>query len=105
MCFMIVPFILKDAGISYCLAVSPTLVLSLIFLVLYMVDQVHDLAEQLYLIFQIILNFLALFEGMITSNATATILSLFYCHLLVALGIDLYYVIKERGFALKPDSE
>ena len=84
----------------HCLAVAPTLVLSIMFVVLYLVDQVHDLAEQLYLVMQITLNILTFLYVFLNVSATGALYGLFYCHLLVALCIDLFYVIKERGFAL-----
>uniref|UniRef100_A0A2H1VIN5 SFRICE_001462 n=1 Tax=Spodoptera frugiperda TaxID=7108 RepID=A0A2H1VIN5_SPOFR len=56
---MIIPFVMTEPVIFHCLAVAPTLVLAIVFAVLYLVDQVHDLAEQLYLILQIFFNLLA----------------------------------------------
>lgn len=100
MLLMIIPFVLPDAGSTHCLAVAPTLLLSLMFIVLYLVDQVHDLAEQLYLTLAIIFNVLALLVVIFKKNISAPVYVLFYCHLLVALCIDQYYVIKERGCAL-----
>lgn len=100
MLLMIIPFALKDAAIMHCLAVAPTLVLSLMFIVLYLVDQVHDLAEQLYLIIQISFNVWAIFTAFLSKVVSAPLFILFYVHILVALSIDLYYVIKERGVAL-----
>lgn len=84
----------------HCLAVAPTVVLSVIFIVLYLVDQVHDLAEQLYLVFQIFLNVVTFLYVLINVSATGAFYGLFYCHLLIALCIDMFYVIRERGFAL-----
>ncbi|XP_059048595.1 uncharacterized protein LOC131843852 isoform X2 [Achroia grisella] len=101
MVLMIIPFALNEADIIHCLAVSPTLVMSIMFIILYLVDQVHDLAEQLYLIIQITLNVVALCGAlMLKQYPTGALYGLFYCHLLIALCIDAYYVIKERGFAL-----
>lgn len=97
---MIIPFVLMETDTMHCLAVAPTLVLSLMFVVLYLVDQVHDLAEQLYLTLQIILTVLAFIFVLLKTSATEALYGLFYCHLLIALCIDQYYVIKERGFAL-----
>lgn len=100
MLLMIIPFILTDAGAMHCLAVAPTLVLSVMFLVLYLVDQVHDLAEQMYITTQIGFNVLALISVVSVQTPAAPLYVLFYCHMLVALCIDEYYVIKERGCAL-----
>ncbi|CAH0579437.1 unnamed protein product [Chrysodeixis includens] len=97
---MIIPFVITEPEILHCLAVAPTLVLSVMFVVLYLVDQVHDLAEQLYLMLQIIFNVLAFLFVLLNTSATLALYGLFYCHLLIALCIDKYYVIKERGFAL-----
>lgn len=97
---MILPFLVRDISVFHCLAVAPTLILSTMFVVLYLVDQVHDLAEQLYLTVQITANaiaFLSAFTGYTTTDA---LYGLFYIHLLFALGIDLYYIIKERSYAL-----
>lgn len=100
MLLMIIPFVLTEAGITHCLAVAPTLTMSLMFIVLYLVDQVHDLAEQLYIIFQIVLTLSALVSVFLSKNPTNALYGLFYCHLLIALCIDQYYLIKERGFTL-----
>lgn len=100
MLLMIIPFVLTDAGTMHCLAVAPTLVLSVMFIVLYLVDQVHDLAEQMYISIQIGFNMLALITAMLYKTASSPLYVLFYCHLLIALCIDEYYVIKERGCAL-----
>ncbi|XP_072931756.1 uncharacterized protein FucTB isoform X2 [Epargyreus clarus] len=100
MLLMIIPFVLTDAGIMHCLAVAPTLVLSVIFVVLYLVDQVHDLAEQLYLLIQITLNIIAFLAVLLDQEPSGALYGLFYCHLLIALCIDQYYVIKERGCSL-----
>ncbi|VVC90065.1 unnamed protein product [Leptidea sinapis] len=96
---MIIPFILGHAGAMHCLAVAPTLMLSIMFVVLYIVDQVHDLAEQLYILLQIALNFVALLLVLLQPGV-GTIYGLFYCHLIVALLIDQYCIYKERGFSL-----
>lgn len=97
---MITPFIVRGTTVMHCVAVAPTLVLSLMFVVLYLVDQVHDLAEQLYLTMQITLSFLAFIAAFIMYKPAGALYGLFYCHLIIALGIDLYYVIKERGYAI-----
>lgn len=97
---MIIPFVITEPDVMHCLAVSPTLVLSVMFIVLYLVDQVHDLAEQLYLLLQIIFNSISFLYVLINVTASGALYGLFYCHLLVALCIDLFYVISERGFAL-----
>ncbi|XP_052749876.1 uncharacterized protein LOC116412965 [Galleria mellonella] len=100
MVLMIIPFAMNGADTMHCLAVAPTVVMSIMFVVLYLVDQVHDLAEQLYLLIQITLNILALFSVLLKQYPAGALYGLFYCHLLIALCIDKYYVIKERGFAL-----
>lgn len=97
---MILPFVLEEPVVIHCVAIAPTLVLSIIFVVLYLVDQVHDLAEQLYLVIQISLTVLAFLVIFLTPSPSGALFGLFYCHQLVALCIDLYYVIMERGFAL-----
>lgn len=97
---MIIPFVMTEPVIFHCLAVAPTLVLAIVFAVLYLVDQVHDLAEQLYLILQIFFNLLAFMIVVVYSSPSGTLYGLFYCHLLIALSIDLFLVVKERGFAL-----
>lgn len=94
---MIIPFVLSDAGVMHCLAVAPALVMSVMFVVLYLVDQVHNLAEQLYLFLLIILNISAIAVVFLESEPSSALYGLFYCHLLIALCIDQYYVIKERG--------
>ncbi|CAG9786013.1 unnamed protein product [Diatraea saccharalis] len=100
MLLMILPFVMPQPGMSYCLAVSPTVILSVMFVVLYLVDQVHDLAEQLYICIQIVLNIIALVLNLMSNTASGAVFSLFLAHLLIAICIDLYYVIQERGFAL-----
>lgn len=105
MLLMIIPFVLNDAGIMHCLAVAPTLVMSVMFVILYLVDQVHNLAEQLYLLLQIILNIAAFVIVLLDKEPSGSLYGLFYCHLLIALCIDQYYVIKERGCILFGDSD
>ncbi|CAH2106150.1 unnamed protein product [Euphydryas editha] len=100
---MIIPFVLSDAGIMHCLAVAPTLIMSVMFIVLYLVDQVHNLAEQLYLLLQIVLNIAAFVIVLLQKEPSGALYGLFYCHLLIALCIDQYYVIKERGCTLFGD--
>lgn len=100
MLLMILPFIMVEPGILYCLAASPTLIMSTMFVVLYLVDQVHDLAEQLYLVSQISLCTTGLLVNMLSMTAVGAVYGVFIAHLLVALCIDQYYVFKERGFAL-----
>lgn len=100
MLLMIIPFVLTEAGIMHCLAVAPTLVLSILFVVLYLVDQVHDLAEQMYLILQMTFNFLALLISIMHKSSSSPLYVLFYVHLFFALAIDFYYVIVERGFSM-----
>ncbi|XP_045497766.1 uncharacterized protein LOC123695865 [Colias croceus] len=97
---MIIPFVLSDAGIMHCLAVAPTLIISVMFIVLYLVDQVHDLAEQLYLTIQIALNIAAFVVVLLQNEPSGALYGLFYCHLLIALCIDQYYVVKERGCSI-----
>ncbi|CAF4823681.1 unnamed protein product [Pieris macdunnoughi] len=97
---MIIPFILSDAGVMHCLAVAPTLVLSLMFIVLYLVDQVHVVAEQLYLSQQITLTVAAFVFVLLGNDPTGAVYGLFYCHLLIALCIDIYYGFKERGMLI-----
>lgn len=97
---MILPFMVPYVSVLHCLAVAPTLVLSTMFVVLYLVDQVHDLAEQLYLTTQI-MNCTVAFSFVFLDHTTkGAIYGLFYIHLIIALGIDLYYIIRERAYAL-----
>lgn len=100
MLLMIIPYVLTDADAMYCLAVAPTLVLSLMFILLYLVDQVNNVAEELYLIIQIGINIMAIAMSMMKTTLTAPLYVVFYWHLLFALCIDQYCIIKERGFAL-----
>lgn len=96
---MVLPFILNEPGVTYCLAVSPTVVMSLMFVVLYLVDQVHDLAEQLYLMIQLVITVISLVLNLISASAVGAVYGVFLTHLLIAFAIDLYYVYKERGFS------
>ncbi|XP_041978561.1 uncharacterized protein LOC121732672 [Aricia agestis] len=102
---MFLPFILANPRTFHCLAVAPTLVLSVIFIVLYLVDQVHNLAEQLYLLIQIILNIAAVITIITSEKSTFVLYGLFYCHLLLALCVDQYFVFKERGCVLIKDKQ
>ncbi|XP_047995013.1 uncharacterized protein LOC125233168 isoform X2 [Leguminivora glycinivorella] len=97
---MAVPFMVSGTTTFHCLAVAPTLVLSLLFIVLYLVDQVHDLAEQSYLIVQIICNVFAVLSGLVSHSATLALIGLLNCHLIFILTLDLYWITRERGFAL-----
>lgn len=97
---MLIPLAVNDAGVTHCLATAPTLVMSVMFIILYLVDQMHDLAEQLYLVLQIKLNIVALIEAIHNSAPSQILYALFYCHLLFALCLDQYFIYKERGFVL-----
>ncbi|CAK1596429.1 unnamed protein product [Parnassius mnemosyne] len=94
---MTLPFALAEADTFHCLAAAPTLILSFIFIVLYLVDQAQDLAEQLYLFTQIFLNVVALLHLIIEPSSAGMYYGLFYCHLIIALCIDFYYVVKDKG--------
>lgn len=91
---------MRGITVLHCLAVAPTLILSTMFVVLYLVDQVHDLAEQLYLTVQIMANALAFLVEFMNHTTVGALYGLFYIHLIIVLGIDLYYIIKERSYAL-----
>lgn len=98
---MIMPFLLKvDLNIIECIASAPTLVLSTMFVILYMVDQVHDLAEQMYLTIQISTNVAAVLFALMTTSPNASLYGMFHIHIIIALVLDLFYVTKERGYAL-----
>lgn len=96
---MILPFVLSEPGNLYCLAVAPTVIMSLMFVVLYLVDQVHDLAEQLYIITQIVVTVVALIANLLCTTPVGAVYGVFLTHLLIALAIDQYYVFRERGFS------
>lgn len=98
---MVMPFLLRvDLGGMVCIASAPTLVLAVMFMILYMVDQVHDLAEQMYLTLMIFINILTILFAMMTGSANSSLYGLFHIHIIIALIMDLFYVVKERGYAL-----
>lgn len=82
----------------YCLVASPTLMLSLMFLMLYVVDQVQEEAELYYVVIELSLTVLALLNVMIVGKAIGAVYGLFYIDLIIALGIDLFDIVKERGW-------
>lgn len=101
MVLMILPFQVNEADMMHCLAAAPTLVMSLMFAMLYLVDQMQNLAEQLYIIFQLFFNIVALVLSMYQTGPGSAVYGLFYVHLIIALCIDQFYIYKERGFSFK----
>lgn len=97
---MTLPFALGESDSLHCLAAAPTLMLFFMFIILYLADQAPDLAEQLYLITQILVNATAIILAFVQPSTASMYYGLFYFHLLIALSFDVYFSIRERGFLI-----
>ncbi|XP_013143512.1 PREDICTED: uncharacterized protein LOC106107273 isoform X2 [Papilio polytes] len=97
MILLTLPFALPAPEIFHCLAAAPTLMLSFMFIILYLVDQHQSVVEQLYLASQITLNLFAILQATILTGFTGSYYGLMYFHLFLALCIDMYYNYNERG--------
>lgn len=85
-------------GWFHCIVSGPTLVLSFMFMVLYIVDQVQNAAEMYYAVFELIMALCAIISLIIVGKLLGAIYGIFYLDLIVALGMDIYYMKKERGW-------
>nr|XP_037872839.1 uncharacterized protein LOC101736861 isoform X6 [Bombyx mori] len=94
----IVPHIVEPVDVLACLVSGPTLMLSALIMVLYIVDQVQYEAELYYAIIEITLTALALINLFIVGKLRGAIYGLFYIDLIIAFGMDIYYMHKERGW-------
>lgn len=95
---MCLPLITEPIENFHCIASAPTLMLSLFFLILYIVDQAQMEAESYYLVFQITTTTVALLSVLGKGLIQGAVYGLFYVDQLVALSLDLYYGYKERGW-------
>lgn len=94
----IVPHVVEPVDALHCLVAGPTLILSTLIMVLYIVDQVQSEAEFYYLIIELVLTSIALLNLFIVAKIYGAIYGLFYIDLIVAFSMDLYYIHKERGW-------
>ncbi|XP_063534196.1 uncharacterized protein LOC134744348 isoform X2 [Cydia strobilella] len=94
----ILPLLVESPGFLHCLASGPTLVLSVIFIVLYLVDQVPFEAEMYYAVFQIVFNTLSLLNVFTRARWILSIYVIFYIDLIIVLAFDVYYMHRERGW-------
>lgn len=83
-----------------CVSAAPTLVLAFMFLILYLVDQVQNLIEQMYLMIMIIANLAAAAVSMIAKHEAEIIYGIIHIVLVLVMMIDFIVIIKERGYAL-----
>lgn len=95
---MTMPILVEPVENFHCIASAPTLLLSLFFLILYVVDQAQMEAESYYLVFQIVNTSVALLTVLAKGLISGAVYGLFYVDQLVALSLDLYYGYKERGW-------
>lgn len=84
----------------YCIATGPTVVISLLFIVLYIRRKVPLFMEKMYLFFQILFTFGAFIQCFLLNLARVwlwLIYGIFYFALLTALATDLFLIANERG--------
>ncbi|KAJ2946237.1 hypothetical protein O0L34_g5173 [Tuta absoluta] len=93
----IIPHVVDPVDKMHCMVSAPTLMLSLYLMLLYVVDQVLYEAEFYYVIIQLIMSVGALLNVFWVGKTAGAIYGLFYLDLIIALSMDLYYQIKERG--------
>lgn len=107
-CFQGIAFILivmpvvitRPAGDMHCIASGPTLVVSLLFIVLYIRRKVPLFMEKMYLFFQIIFTFGAFIQCFLLNISQVWLwltYGMFYFSMLTALSLDLYMIANERG--------
>lgn len=92
--------ITKPIGHMYCIATGPTLVISLLFIILYLRKKVPMFMEKMYLFFQILFTFGALIQCFLLNLSMVLIwlvYGIFYFALLTALSMDLFLIANERG--------
>ncbi|XP_059048596.1 uncharacterized protein LOC131843852 isoform X3 [Achroia grisella] len=94
----IVPHVVEPVDVFHCLVAGPTLMLSTLIMVLYLVDQVQSEAELYYLIIELALSSMAFINLLIAAQVYGAIYGLFYIDLIIAFAMDLYYIHKERGW-------
>ncbi|XP_030023800.1 uncharacterized protein LOC115442785 isoform X2 [Manduca sexta] len=94
----IVPHIVEPVTTVGCLVAAPTLMLSTLIMVLYVVDQVMYEAELYYVLIELSFTLFALFELFVLGKMQGAIYGLFYLDLTIAFCMDLYYMHKERGW-------
>lgn len=87
------------AGLLHCLVTGPVLVLSVQLAMLHVLQQASALPEMYYLLFEVSMTSLSLLLSLLAGRRTA-LYSLFYCDLLIALAVDLYCTVRERGWTL-----
>lgn len=90
----------RPEGHMYCIATGPTLIISLIFIILYIRRRVPLFMEKMYLFFQILFTFGAFVQCFLLNLVKVwlwLIYGVFYFALLSALALDLFLIANERG--------
>lgn len=93
----IIPHIVEPLDVWQCLVAGPTLMLSILIMVLYVVDQIQYEAELYYIVIELVLTIIALTDLFIIGNMIGAIYGLFYVDLIIAFCMDFYYIYSERG--------
>lgn len=94
----IIAHVVEPVDVLACLVGGPTLMISLLIMVLYIVDQVQYEAELYYVSIEIVITMLAFANLFMVGKMTGAIYGLFYIDLLIAFSMDIYYMQKERGW-------
>lgn len=90
----------KPKGHMYCISTGPTLVISVLFMILYLRRRVPLFMEKMYLFFQILFTFGAFVQCFLLNLVRVwlwLIYGVFYFALLTALSLDLFLIANERG--------
>ena len=90
----------KPQGHMYCISTGPTLVISFLFIILYLRKKVPLFMEKMYLFFQILFTFGAFIQCFLLNLVRVwlwLIYGVFYFALLTALSVDLFLIANERG--------
>lgn len=84
-----------------CIATAPTLVFSLMFIVLYAFDQVQNLIEQMYLATQLFTNLVAVMICLLDKGPKDDFTyEMIHGVLMLLMFIDFVLILNERGYAL-----
>jgi hypothetical protein len=94
----ILPHVVDPVDKWQCLVAAPTLMLSLLIMVLYLVDQVQYEAELYYVGIELFVTVIAFFNLLVVGKLKGAIYGLFYIDLIIAFALDIYYMYKERGW-------
>lgn len=94
----VIPHVVVPVDVIYCLVAAPTVMLSVLIMILYLVDQVQYEAELYYAVIELTFTIIAFCNLFLVLEVRGAIYGLFYIDLIIAFALDIYYQHKERGW-------